>query len=735
MSFKRLGLSVVMVVVLAAVGWGAPQQAPATAAPGNHLVTFTGVLKDAEGRALAGAVTMKFLLYAAQEGGEALWVEQQAVVADADGRYSVLLGAVTVGGLPAEVFGDGKAQWLAAQVVGQAEPARVLLVAVPYAMKAADAETLGGKTVTSFVLTENLAKAIQEQVATGTVSGSTTTSSIGGVVQFGHETDDNTWFGMGAGSVPPSGSGNYNAFFGAYAGHLDSTGCCNAFLGRSAGYYNTTGQDNVFVGNQAGYFNVTSDNNTFVGRSAGFSNTASQNTFVGSNAGYSTVGSGNNTFVGFWAGKDNTAGQNTFVGAGAGQSNTSGGEGVYMGYQAGAANLTGSGGTLIGYQAGKVVTANYNTMIGSLAGQATTAGIGNTMVGRRAGQGNTTGDYSVYLGYSAGDTNDTGNAGTYIGTYSDGTAGLTNAGAIGYRAYVTQSNSLVLGSINGTNGASTNTNVGIGTTAPAARFHVGAGEVRLANGNGTSTHFNYLNTSINYVRGITYFDGASAYFTGGNIGVGTSSPVAKLHVSGGEFRLMNGSGEHTHLNYGNLSTNYIRGVTYFDTAAVYFTGGNVGIGTTTPSYKLHVVGDIYTTGTYQGSDLRLKRNVQNLGYGLREVMRLRPVSYEWKDRPTGPATFGLIAQEVATIMPELVGKSQDEAGMLSLNYVGLVPVLVKAVQEQEPKFGQLKAETTDLRTEMTAETAALKARIAELEAQIAQLRALIQPQSGPEKQR
>jgi hypothetical protein len=714
MSIRRLGMSVVMVAVLATAtaGWGAPQQALATTAQGSHLVTFTGVVKDADGNPRTGAVAMTFSLYAAQEGGEALWVEQQTAVADAAGRYSVLLGAVTAGGLPAEVFGDGKAQWLAAQVVGEAEPARVLLVAVPYAMKAADAETLGGRSVTSFVLTENLAKAVQEQVTLGAVSG-TTTTSIGGTVQLGGEAGSTTWYGQYAGT-----GGSFNAFFGQYAGD-SASGYSNSFFGQEAGRATTTSCCNTFFGTHAGMTNTTGNSNVFVGYAAGRDGTIA------------SLG----TFVGYAAGNANLADANTFVGYGAGFTNTSGLEGVFLGFEAGFYNETGTGGTHLGYRAGKASKANYNTMVGSYAGTATVGGLGNVFVGRRAGEANTSGDNNTYVGYYAGEahtagsantllgyhsgyTYDSGSYNTYLGAYTEGAVGIANASAIGHRAQVTQSNSLVLGGITGTNGG-TDTNVGIGTTAPVARLHVGKGEVRLANGNGTSTHFNYLNTSVNYIRGTSYFDGGSAYFTGGNVGVGTVSPVAKLHVTGGELRLMNGSGEHTHLNYGNLSTNYIRGVTYFDTASVYFTGGNVGIGTTTPSYKLHVVGDIYTTGTYQGSDLRLKRNVQNLGYGLREVMRLRPVSYEWKDRATGPATFGLIAQEVATIMPELVGKSQDEAGMLSLNYVGLVPVLVKAVQEQEPRIGAVTTETADLKSEV----ADLKAQIAELRALVLQLSA------------
>jgi hypothetical protein len=135
--------------------------------------------------------------------------------------------------------------------------------------------------------------------------------------------------------------------------------------------------------------------------------------------------------------------------------------------------------------------------------------------------------------------------------------------------------------------------------------------------------------------------------------------------------------------------------------------GKVGIGTTSPAYKLHVAGDIYTTGTYQGSDLRLKDQVQDLRYGLGEVLRLRPVSYRWKDGTAGQPTFGLIAQEVQPVLPELVARGTDEAGLLSLNYTGLVPVLVKAMQEQQ--------------AQKDAEIAALQARLAAVEAQMARL--------------
>jgi len=67
------------------------------------------------------------------------------VEADEEGRYTVLLGASEGEGVPLELFTSEKARWLGVEVEGDEEQARVLLVAVPYALKAADADTVGGK--------------------------------------------------------------------------------------------------------------------------------------------------------------------------------------------------------------------------------------------------------------------------------------------------------------------------------------------------------------------------------------------------------------------------------------------------------------------------------------------------------------------------------------------------------------------------------------------------------------
>jgi len=123
-----------------------------TAVP--RLVKFAGTLKDELGKARTGVVGVTFAIYKDQEGGAALWLETQNVELDEQGHYTVLLGATKNEGLPLELFAAGEPRWLGVQVnlPKEVEQPRVLLVSVPYALKAADAETLGGKPLSSFVL-------------------------------------------------------------------------------------------------------------------------------------------------------------------------------------------------------------------------------------------------------------------------------------------------------------------------------------------------------------------------------------------------------------------------------------------------------------------------------------------------------------------------------------------------------------------------------------------------------
>jgi hypothetical protein len=136
-----------------AIGLASPGRAqnPVAASQSTtRLLPVSGALSDAAGQPRGGAAVVTFGLFDAQQDGTLLWTEVQEVQADDRGRFTAYLGAVSP--LPLEVFSSEQARWLSISADGREQP-RVMLVAVPYALRAADAETLGGKPLSSFVLT------------------------------------------------------------------------------------------------------------------------------------------------------------------------------------------------------------------------------------------------------------------------------------------------------------------------------------------------------------------------------------------------------------------------------------------------------------------------------------------------------------------------------------------------------------------------------------------------------
>jgi hypothetical protein len=120
-----------------------------------RLVKFGGVLKDSTGRPQTGVVGIRLAIYSEPTGGQPLWQEIQNVRLDQQGKYTVLLGATSSEGLPMELFASEDPRWLGveAQLPEETERPRVLLVSVPYALQAGNAETLGGFPPSAFVRT------------------------------------------------------------------------------------------------------------------------------------------------------------------------------------------------------------------------------------------------------------------------------------------------------------------------------------------------------------------------------------------------------------------------------------------------------------------------------------------------------------------------------------------------------------------------------------------------------
>jgi hypothetical protein len=262
-------------------------------------------------------------------------------------------------------------------------------------------------------------------------------------------------------------------------------------------------------------------------------------------------------------------------------------------------------------------------------------------------------------------------------------------------------------------------NVGIGTTSPQVKFSVqGSQNNTIAPANAVSkfvggdagVFIGNLAGTPNYgawLQAMRESDGLTFPLhlqpNGGNVGIGTTSPLQKLHVIGNiwaegniGFYTSGGAG----LTFADRSGNDLR--IYTPSGAIKFvdatglsnfatitSGGNVGIGTTSPAYKLDVSGDIRATGDVIAySDARVKDNVQTVENALEKVTSLRGVTYTRKDNEDKSRKVGVIAQEVLPILPEVV--QQDDNGNYSVAYGNMVGVLIEAIKEQQQQIDELK---------------------------------------------
>ncbi len=142
-----------LAISFSAIAQTAPTQTQPTQPPGvPRLVKFSGVLKDASGSLLANTVGITFAIYSEQTGGAPLWEETQNVQFS-QGRFAVFIGQNSSSGVPAELFASGQPRWLGVKALlpDETEQPRVLLASVPYALKAVDADTLGGLPASAFL--------------------------------------------------------------------------------------------------------------------------------------------------------------------------------------------------------------------------------------------------------------------------------------------------------------------------------------------------------------------------------------------------------------------------------------------------------------------------------------------------------------------------------------------------------------------------------------------------------
>ena len=144
--------AVLVLLVSQATASAQSAQDPSVSVP--RLIHITGAFRPADGQPPASVETVTLSVYADAEGGAPVWQETQTVALDNQGRYSLLLGASHPDGIPAAVFAATSPQWLGTRFErpAEVEGPRVRLTSVPYALRASDADTLGGRPASDYVV-------------------------------------------------------------------------------------------------------------------------------------------------------------------------------------------------------------------------------------------------------------------------------------------------------------------------------------------------------------------------------------------------------------------------------------------------------------------------------------------------------------------------------------------------------------------------------------------------------
>ncbi len=259
--------------------------------------------------------------------------------------------------------------------------------------------------------------------------------------------------------------------------------------------------------------------------------------------------------------------------------------------------------------------------------------------------------------------------------------------------------------------------VGIGTTAPDARltlantsiggistagtFQIGPSnaynlvmdnnEVQVRNNGSAGTLFLQYwggNVDVCASGGMATFNGpvvvtSSDLTVGGRVGI-NSAPAYDWHVSSVDY------------SAGYVASPY-NGGTVLNVIANGTTAGTWGLYSyaTTLGYAAYFSGNIYCSGSYLPSDERLKENIQPLQNALDRVMKLDVKTYNFKsglEKMNLPMEkqYGFLAQNLETVFPELVklnpAKKEQPLEFKAVNYLGMIPVLTEAVQEQQKQL-------------------------------------------------
>lgn len=471
-------------------------------------------------------------------------------------------------------------------------------------------------------------------------------------------------------------NGDKNVFLGYQSGLNNSSAGNNVFIGTESGYYNTTGTNNLFIGYESGNWNATGSYNTYFGYQAGFyagyavSTDPNYNTAIGYQAGYYNRSGEYNTYLGYNAGYSASGASgdnNVYIGHSAGYKNTTGHDNVYVGKSAGYDNTTGYNNVFLGLEAGANNTTGYgNVFLGYKAGDDNTAGYRNTFLGQEAGQYNSTGDENVMLGYKAGYYG-MGNQNVYIGcnTATVGGSGGTNV-FIGYKSgeVFTGSRNVLIGPYTGYQHPDV-------LSDPNDKLCIGnsASWPPLIHGDfSTDDLVFYADVGINAESDSDYqlyvytndYQGYAGYFQNDY-----------NHEQGWGLLIQCGLNDQS----GATESRYLR-----------FKDGDGG-------WMGSIVGSAGDVRFDQASDRRLKENIIDTdlkGLNIINSLRIRDYNFISSDPDITPATVtGFIAQEALEVYPKMV-TLDDESGYYGVSQSTLIPVLTKAIQEQQELIEELE---------------------------------------------
>jgi hypothetical protein len=297
---------------------------------------------------------------------------------------------------------------------------------------------------------------------------------------------------------------------------------------------------------------------------------------------------------------------------------------------------------------------------------------------------------------SGNNTKASGSSSVAMGRFTEATG--ETAMAFGDGSVATGSNTIAMGNSTTAFGSSS-TAMGNNTMASGA-YSTAMGDHTIASGS-SSTAIGTYNTDVSNAmlmvgngNSIARRNALTLLFNG-NLGIGVDNPTARLQLNG-QIKF----GTAAYIDVGNVNNFDIRLNGNIRSTVDNF--DNLG----SSSFRYFTV--YATNGTINTSDRRDKTNIATLDYGLKEVMRLQPVKFNWKNKPNTDKKLGLIAQDLYIVIPEVVSTHETivegenrsntkrvEAERMGVYYADLIPVLIKAIQE-------LKAENDVLRVRVEA---------------------------------